>query len=431
MASGNVLLEELWADVINGNLDKKSLRSTVAYAKQRPTAPFADAGAAMARMLKAGVSVDDICRFARYERYDACFQVLYKICALGVESADLDGLYELLLSADPSGEEGRPSSWPVPKKGAARKKQKTASDKKGERPLLELKKSYDVAFSPDGKQLAILATVPEVVDLATQKSVKLDMPSHTGHLAFSPKGDRVAGLSTSGRIGVCDAKTGKSLIKLDDCKTEGNRVQFSPNGSKLVSGDWDGNLWIWDLRKGKLDRKVEVAPDAMIEDLEFTADGKTLIVAVYVRGDEQSNFLSLWNWPLGERQRSRINAEKMGKARMEVCRIAVCQKTDELAVLKKNESVAIIKLPSGRVLREYAVEDAAELSWSPDGHWLAIKPHAGKIILLNASNMTEAGQVEIPYPERPKFSPDSRLLAIGSWSKGQIWEVDHLVERSG
>jgi hypothetical protein len=80
--------------------------------KQHPDKPFADVGAAIERILAAGAQRRDICLLLRYAAYGAAFDTLYQIDpeGAGVDCNDLVGLHELLLSADPSGMDGRPGS---------------------------------------------------------------------------------------------------------------------------------------------------------------------------------------------------------------------------------------------------------------------------------------------------------------------------------
>lgn len=57
-----------------------------------------------------GVSARDINLIRRHAAYDALFSTLYSIGDPGVDDDDVFILHESLLSADPSGLEGRPGS---------------------------------------------------------------------------------------------------------------------------------------------------------------------------------------------------------------------------------------------------------------------------------------------------------------------------------
>ena len=121
MTTREKLLQRLWIH-INSHLIPYYLGRTlvredeldrrVEQDKQRPGAPFADTGPAIERILAAGAARRDLCLVVRDAAYRAVFNTLYEIDpeVAGVDCKDLIGLYELLLSADPSGMEGRPGS---------------------------------------------------------------------------------------------------------------------------------------------------------------------------------------------------------------------------------------------------------------------------------------------------------------------------------
>ena len=98
-------------------------------AERAPEAAFADAGAALQRMLDAGVSVEDLGRVARMVAYDVTYAAVIAVDRTFAEDAPegtpgwvlaetgpdgvatgriVGGLHESLLETDPSGREGRP-----------------------------------------------------------------------------------------------------------------------------------------------------------------------------------------------------------------------------------------------------------------------------------------------------------------------------------
>jgi hypothetical protein len=107
MDDRKAFLEWIWTDLING-ADPHS----VAVGGTPPDEPFADATEALGRIRAAGAAVEDIARILRAERYEAAFRLLFQIFERELSGTELHGLHESLLSADPSGLEGRPGSWP-------------------------------------------------------------------------------------------------------------------------------------------------------------------------------------------------------------------------------------------------------------------------------------------------------------------------------
>ena len=109
MATRQELLDYLWKEVINVHLRDEALDNIVTSCKRNPDGPFGDTGAAIERLLAAGVSRRDLRFVLRNAAYEAVFGTLYSLGDPGVED-DVGTLYEELLTADPSGMEGRPGS---------------------------------------------------------------------------------------------------------------------------------------------------------------------------------------------------------------------------------------------------------------------------------------------------------------------------------
>jgi hypothetical protein len=69
--------------------------------------PFAEVGSALKRLLAKGVDRRDLCVIARFANYEAVFSLLYMLDDPGVDDDDNKMMHEELLTADPSGREGR------------------------------------------------------------------------------------------------------------------------------------------------------------------------------------------------------------------------------------------------------------------------------------------------------------------------------------
>ena len=107
MKSRNEFLQLLWSETINSAVDGPWVENCIRSYEQDSSGPFADVGLAMKRMRELGVSDADIAAVGRGASYEAVFDLLYKLSDPGVENSDL--LFEDLLTADPSGRDGRPN----------------------------------------------------------------------------------------------------------------------------------------------------------------------------------------------------------------------------------------------------------------------------------------------------------------------------------
>jgi tetratricopeptide (TPR) repeat protein len=137
-----------------------------------------------------------------------------------------------------------------------------------------------VAFSPDGKHLAVGSGdgVVKVWDLAGRKSV-LTVAAHTGRVnavCFSPDGKRLASGSEDRTARVWLLAGGKEVRRLTGPRAGLTALTFSPDGKKLATAGKDGQAWLWDVATGKPLAATPRGPDP-IAALEFSAGGDELL----------------------------------------------------------------------------------------------------------------------------------------------------------
>jgi WD40 repeat protein len=163
-----------------------------------------------------------------------------------------------------------------------------------------------VAFSPDGKTLAVgktLAAGPQLWDVSTRKArpplkgLDPNTPWMINSVSFSPDGKTLAA-----GLRLWDLPTGKArppLQGLDpDERGMVNAVVFSPDGKTLAAGGGkvttvgrSGLGWVrlWEVATGRLrffvegqefsDQDLEGGGPEMVQSVAFSPDGKTLATA--------------------------------------------------------------------------------------------------------------------------------------------------------
>ncbi len=158
--------------------------------------------------------------------------------------------------------------------------------------LLDNSQGEQLALNQDGSSLAIIkgSQSVEIFDVPSGRS-RAQLDGHTGKvmgMAFSPDGTRFATISKDKSFRVWNTEDWKLLVE-QELEEEGAALAFSPDGNELaVATGWEfGTLHLWDLKSGRqkqqlsLDRPDQKAtPSSYVlppRVLSFSPDGKKLV----------------------------------------------------------------------------------------------------------------------------------------------------------
>jgi WD40 repeat protein len=157
--------------------------------------------------------------------------------------------------------------------------------------------SSSTALSPDGKKLATWGRHYQRVqgeDLSPQQTVqlwevttgkelhklKLDRQNvQINAVAFSPDGKQVAISSGQSTFHLYSVETGKEIRHFAGRRGQINQLEFSPDGKLLVAGSFEGTVQAWHADTGKR-MDLPVGPKARIMSFAFPGEGQIIALGM-------------------------------------------------------------------------------------------------------------------------------------------------------
>lgn len=379
--------------------------------------PFVDAARAWGKLLAAGVSPTKLAKHLTAEGATALAGIRALLVTFvklngSSEPDDLSGLHEAVLSADPSGHEAGPGSWPAtPPKAGKRHAGTVGSGKAG--PLLRLRRAHHLALSPDGTRV-VAAKGGDVTDVATGKVVaKCGLLANTSSVAWSTDGELIAATSTSGATAICDAKTGarKHVLKMS---CEGAAPVFSADGRLLFCGDWNGNVVAWNVETGRAAAELALH-GTMISALSRTPAGVIVLVS-HKPVPEELVVLSSALAQLGKRIVVDHGAD-----------IAVDARGDRVLIAGRLDYVQWCQPKTGAIGKRHPFERVQCIALSPDGDVFVATMQDG-FRIGKTDDLARHKLVERKYASgRASFSSDGARVAISTWESGEVWDVAALL----
>jgi WD40 repeat protein len=269
-------------------------------------------------------------------------------------------------------------------------------------------KTRSIAFSPDGKILAVGTTFWSLVHLfevETWKGLGVLEPGmllETRSLSWTPDGATLAA-SCGNHVSIFNVSTGKEMRRIE---THPGMIYFawSSEGKKIAAplaenGSWWKGVRIWDADSGELLHRIE----SFSGGLSWSPRGNSLAVL----GDKQVHILDSVS---GQRLRSWNTSFPLG---------SVAWSSDGRRIATAGEkTVQIWAAASGRLIHTLQghTDKVRAIAWSPDSKTIASASGGDKTVRLwDASSGKPIHSFDGGDTVALSWSPDGKSLASSDW----------------
>jgi RNA polymerase sigma factor (sigma-70 family) len=280
-----------------------------------------------------------------------------------------------------------------------------------------------LAFAPDGKTLYAGGIDDTLIawDPGTGKELRRvgrDL-SHPLALAVSPDNRTLAAVSTSMTIRLLDLASGKDRFPEAGRQSQINHAAITPDGQVAVTVD-SRHIHVWDPATGREVRRLALEPGRLLNRIQLTDDGRTLIFSDIAEWLKQHIKLRAWDLTSGKELRRLDWEGQKGGRLLDLApdgKALACSRPGGVTLMDWTTGQELGKLPGDT----YGVQGAA---FTADGRRLVLWEHSRLTRLWDLAAGREIrrfslpeGNEKRPLPYRATVSPDGRYLAYSSQSR--------------
>jgi WD40 repeat protein len=333
-------------------------------------------------------------------------------------------------------ERGRPS-----REAAAQKRQAEVDKLKNTLALQIEEEDWKAAHRTVAAMLAINPKDADALDTRTfiEEQLAAGGPSdevreYTEHrawvncAAFLPGGKRILTASGGLRVGkhlkedadrcmrLWDPMTGQTLQHFAGLTFIVNCLAITPDGSRVLVGSREGDVYLWDVDTGKIVRRFETAMK-MVTSLAVSPDGKQAL------SGSDDKFLRLWDMSNGRRANS-LRGHNKG-----ITCVLYSQDGQMALTGSMDRTVLLWDIPNARVVRSFQghTKPVLSLALSPDRRFFLSGSSGSTIRMWD----TDRGKIVRRFEGHTDqvhslaISPNGKLALSGSTDgTARLWNIE-------
>ncbi|HPA47032.1 MAG TPA: hypothetical protein PK395_14805 [bacterium] len=274
------------------------------------------------------------------------------------------------------------------------------------------------AYSPDGKYIATCGGLGAFLwDVESNRLIRAFL-GHTKEVYsvdFSPDGTKIVTGSNDKTARIWNTETG-DLIRTFAGHTKGVRAAvFSPDGKKVVTGSWDAAK-LWDSETGAEIRTFS-SPQSGVSDVAFSPDGKKVLAG------DTGNAARIWDTETGSEIRTFTGHGDQVRS------VAFSPDGTKVLTGSKDGAAKIWDAETGLEIRTFAghKSDVYSVAMSPDGKKVLTGGRGNIAALWDTESGTQIRTYGEPGSTATSvtFSPDgTRVLAAGGDMNAHVWNTE-------
>jgi WD40 repeat protein len=275
--------------------------------------------------------------------------------------------------------------------------------------------NHGIGFSPDGALLAVCsAHHVEVIDARTGAVLRL-IRGHAGMVAdaaFSPDGTVIVTGSYDGTARTWEVATGKPLVTFAGHDGAVYAVAFSPDGTRIATASSDETARVWDAASGAAVVTMAGHFEA-VQDVAFSPDGTRLATTSTLRA-------LVWDAVTGQ------GIASFGGHADTVTSVAFSPDGTLVVSGALDETARVWEAATGRervVLAEHGGTDA-DAAFVPDGTMIVTGSSDREVRVWDAA--TGASRARFECNDRVNalaVSPDGTVVAATTTITARTWEI--------
>ena len=277
---------------------------------------------------------------------------------------------------------------------------------------------YDLAFSPNGKQLAS-ASGDNTVRIWNIPSGNLHkvIQGHTAHVFsvdFRGDGNRIVTGSGDRTARVWQVNSGAQVAEFSGHTDRVLGVAFAPDGSQVASVSDDGTVRIWNAGNGSQTQMIEHGT-AGVYAVDFHPNGR--LIAVGATNGE----LGIWNVSNGNR------AHRMTNHNRAIQKVGFSQNGSRLVSASADNTVRVWNAGNGSLIQTIQGMPVNSGAISADGFFV-VSGNNGRAFIWKAGNgnrIMPLDHISGSAVRAVAFSPNGQLVAMGG-DDGviRLWRVN-------